>query len=457
MARGGQLGQQGGGTGAGELARFRDQLYSCLARRADALFELGDAVLAAPAGRPLPYVSLEPVFRRGHGMVYQGLAEGRVSGEAVRDLLVAARPRDWPLVFAVDASTWPRPEAVTSPGRAFHHHGGPHGKDGAVAGWSFQWLAQLSFAPDSWTAPQDQVQVLAGHGTPEAAVQVAAHAARLRAAGETRIPLYALDAGYGAADLTWDLRQELGRVQVLVRVRNDRVLYRDPPPRRPGQRGRPAVHGAPFACKDPATWGPPDQELTVADDRYGQVTVKAWGGLHPKLGCRRKFAGFTRPPLIRCTLIRLQVSKLPGGKASPDPIWLWHAGPGRPDLDLCWRGYLHRYDLEHTFRFAKHALGWVTPALRTPAQASRWTWLIITSLTQLRLARAIAADRKLPWEKPATPGRLTPARVRRDFPRLATLTGTPARPPKTTIPGPGRPKGRTSTPAPRHPVTKKAS
>src|SRR5262249_26074430 len=160
-----------------------------------------------------PYLSLEPVFRRSHGMIYQALAGGGIDEEALRDLLVAWRPRDWPLVFAVDASTYPRPEAETSPGPGWPHHScpGSHGSDGAaVAGWAFQWLAQVSFAADSWTAPQDQVRVGAGDdATRQAAAQIVAHAARLRAAGQAGIPLYVLDAGYDEAPLTWDLRDHL--------------------------------------------------------------------------------------------------------------------------------------------------------------------------------------------------------------------------------------------------------
>jgi hypothetical protein len=464
MVPGGTRDGEDEGNWAGRLAWFREALYGCLRERRDALFELADAVLTAQQPRGLPYLSLEPVFRRGHGMVYQGLAAGRVDEEAVRDLLAAARPRDWPLVFAIDLTAYPRPEADTSPGRARHHAAGPHGGDIAVAGWGFQVLAQLSFAADSWTAPQDQVRVESGHGTREAAGQIRAHAARLRAAGEARAPLYVLDAGYGAAELTWRLGGELaaGQVRVLVRVRADRVLYRDPGPRPPGRRGPDRKHGDRLACKDPGTWGPPDQQLTVADRRYGQVTVTCWGGLHPKL--ERKpgrgssaFAGLDGElPILKGTLIRVQVGRLPGGRKDPDPIWLWHAGPCPPDLDLCWRGYLHRYDIEHTIRFAKHNLGWTRAYPRTPGQAARWTWLILAVLTQLRLARDHARDQRLPWEKPAVPGRLTPGRVRRDFPRLLTITGTPARTAKKTKPGPGRPKGRTSTPAPRHPVKKAA-
>jgi hypothetical protein len=466
-----------GGDALGRLARFRQEFYRCLWRRGDALCELADAVLTAPRAGTLPYLSLEPAFRRSHGMVYQGLAGGRVDEEALRDLLVAVRPRDWPLVFAIDASTYPRPWAATSPGREWHHHccPGHHGRhaghreeagrgggeDGVVAGWSFQWLAQLSFAPDSWTAPQDQVRVGSGpDATRQAAQQITAHSARLRAGGERGVPLYVHDSGYDEAPLTWDLREQLDQVQVLVRLRNDRVLYRDPPPRIPGKAGRPRVHGSGtdrFECRDPATWGPADQELSLDDDSYGHVSVMCWGGLHPKLFCRGRFAGFSKPPVIRCHLLRVTVTRLPNGRRVPGPLWLWWAGPGVPDLDLCWRAYLHRFDVEHAYRFAKHQLGWDKAALRHPEQVSRWTWLIIAALTQLRLARPIAEDHRQRWERRRSQARLSPGRVRRDFGRLAALAGTPASAPKPSRAGPGRPKGRTSIPAQRYDVIKKAA
>lgn len=183
--------------------------------------------------------------------------------------------------------------------------------------------------------------------TRRAAQQITAHSARLRAAGETGVPLYVHDSGYDEAPLTWDLREQLNQVQVLVRLRNDRVLYRDPPPRVPGKAGRPRVHGSGtdrFECKDPATWGPADQELSRDDDKYGHVSVTCWGGLHRE--CRGRFAGFSKPPVIRCHLIRVTVTRLPNGRKVPGPLWLWWAGPGVPDLDLCWRAYLHRFDTD---------------------------------------------------------------------------------------------------------------
>jgi hypothetical protein len=170
------------------LREFRSQMYGCLRRRCDALFELGDALLSAGPVPSLPHLSCEPVFRRSHGMIYQGLAKGRVDSEALRDALVAHRPAQWPLVFGVDASTVARPYAQTSPDREFHHHscaGHTSGGDPVIKGWCWQWLSQLNFDADSWTAPQDARRVTRTDAAAVTVAQIIAHAARLREHGET--------------------------------------------------------------------------------------------------------------------------------------------------------------------------------------------------------------------------------------------------------------------------------
>ena len=73
--------------------------------------------------------------------------------------------------------------------------------------------------------------------------------------------------------------------------------------------------------------------------------------------------------------------------------------------------------------------------MRSRAQFASWTWIVLCAITQLRLARALAEDHRLPWER-RRPGRLTPGRVRRDFARLAALAGTRARAPKIFGNGP---------------------
>jgi hypothetical protein len=242
---------------------------------------------------------------------------------------------------------------------------------------------------------------------------------------------------------------------VLVRLRADRCFYADPPPRAPGSTGRPRRHGAKFNCADPATWPTPTATLVTTDDQYGTVTVAAWRGLHPKQQ-RHPGHGTGGPrPIVRGTILRVQVERVPARTRPPKVLWLWWAGPGEFDLDLAWRAYVRRFDLEHTVRFAKQTLGWTIPRPRTPEQADRWTWLVLAGYTQLRLARAIASDQRLPWERPRPQPRLSPLRVRRGFPRLLCALGSPASTPKLAGRSPGRPRGRCSGPAVRHPAIKK--
>jgi hypothetical protein len=268
--------------------------------------------------------------------------------------------------------------------------------------------------------------------------------------------LFVCDAGYDPIALTIDLAE--APVAILVRIRGDRVFYTAPAARAPGQLGRPRRHGARFCCTDPASWPAPEQTLEVDDEQYGRVAVTAWAGLHPKLTGRGRWTNYQPPPIVTGTVIRVQVEHLPGPRGrAVKTLWLWWAGPGRPDLDQCWRAYIRRFDLEHTFRFCKQALGWTTPRVRTPEQADRWTWLILAAYTQLRLARPLIADTRLPWERRLPTARLTPTRIRRGFLRLLPVLGTPANPPKPCGRSPGRPKGSRRGPAPRHPAIHKTA
>src|SRR5262245_40915141 len=93
--------------------------------RADALFEMADAVLCAdgpvrtPAG-----LSLAPEHRRGHGALYDAVNHGRIGVARLRRSLAGLpvpRAVDGRLMLAVDVSSWLRPGAATSPERLFCH------------------------------------------------------------------------------------------------------------------------------------------------------------------------------------------------------------------------------------------------------------------------------------------------------------------------------------------------
>jgi hypothetical protein len=138
----------------------------------------------------------------------------------------------------------------------------------------------------------------------------------------------------------------------------------------------------------------------------------------------------------------LAVEKLPSGGVNK-PVWLWWSGTGATEADVerCWQSFLRRFDIEHTFRLFKQTLGWTKPRLRDSEATDRWTRLVIAAYAQLQLARPLTTDLRRPWEKPAEPNRLTPARVRRGFRNLHAKTGSPAGAPKPSRPGPGRPPG----------------
>jgi hypothetical protein len=184
------------------------------------------------------------------------------------------------------------------------------------------------------------------------------------------------------------------------------------------------------------------------------VRTHCWSGLHPIPHNHEKRGTRQARPIVRGTLIRLEVERLPKPTRVPVPLWLWWSGPEPPDLATIWRVYVARFSIEHTYRFCKQVLKWTTPKLRSPEAADRWTWLVLLAYVQLRLARPLVMDHRLPWQSPLPVEKLTPARVRRAFSQLLPTLGRLAGVPKPCGRSPGRPKGRRSKPAKRIPAVK---
>ena len=436
----------------GDLSRFRESFHDCLTTRADALFELADAALCADGPvTSLVELSLAAEHRRGHGSLYDGLNRGGVDVGRLRTVVARQaipRCRDGRIVLAIDVSHWLRPDANTSPERLFcHTYARGKGQAQMIPGWPYSFVAALEPGRTSWTALLDVVRVRpCDDHTDLAATQLRTVVQTVIAAGHWREgdpEIWIIgDSGYDGPRLAF-LLADLP-VQVLVRLRSDRVLAFPAPPRRPGTRGRTARHGARFEFADAATWPTPAHTTVTETTRYGAAHAQSWDRLHSKLTRTGAWSGHEGTlPVIEGTVIRLQVDRLPG-TGTPKPLWLWHsataATAGR--VDSLWQMFLRRFDLEHTFRFLKQTLGWTTPRLRAPEAADQWTWLMLAAHTQLRLARCLVEDVRHPWERtPPTPTRLSPARVRRGFRRVRPAAGLPANPPKFSRPGPGRPTG----------------
>jgi hypothetical protein len=256
------------------LREFRARLYGCLARRADALFELAGAVLCADhAVTSLVQLSLEQEFTRGHGALYDALSAGRIDDEQLFSLLAAELPQavDGPealawiaehdvidrevlekalaglspddaaqvrdacarrsrLRSAVDATACPRLDAWCSPGREHVHNGACHckGSGKTAPGWEYQFTAAIGRLRTAWAALLDVARTVPATRTAQTAAQVKNVLRRLRTAGPgvKAAPLFVFDAGYSAAALTGGLAGF--PVHVLVRLAAGSVFYAEP-------------------------------------------------------------------------------------------------------------------------------------------------------------------------------------------------------------------------------------
>jgi hypothetical protein len=244
------------------LQAFRTALYACFCRRADALFEIVDALLSAGPVPSPAHLSLEAEHRRGWGSLYAALSQGQLEVGSLRRLVGQQPLQDGQPIYALDASVWARCDAETSPGRGYYYHASRHsaGKP-IVAGWSYQWLSQLSFARDSWTAPLDVQRLSPGEELNTAAAELIRRLLR-RLPVDGPVPLFVFDAGYDSLQLTLDLQGQ--RAAILVRLRKDRCFYAAPLPEEAALLGRPRRHGHKFVCADPTTW--PEPTLRHVED-----------------------------------------------------------------------------------------------------------------------------------------------------------------------------------------------
>ena len=426
------------------LARFRAELYQdVLVLRRDALCELLDAVLTGEGATSLVRHSLAPCFHRGWAAICDALADGSLDLDALRRLFAQTMPPalvDDRLLWVLDGSIWPRPEAKTSPERTwgrFVTGGTP--QSGIIGAWEYQWLAAIPEASGSWVLP-----LAVDRRGPQAGTATTLAIRQLRAAQAVRPPdaprpLLLLDSHYDVAAL---VQAGLG-VDILARLASNRRFFHRPGPYR-GTGARPK-HGPIFRCADPTTHGRPDHTQSEPDPTYGTVTIDVWERLH------------TQPaPTLELSVIRVSLARLPRRAEPPKPLWLvWWGGPLPDDLRTLQRWYQRRFAIEHAFRFLKQAVGWTTIRPRAPQTADRWSWLLATALWELWLARDLVADRRLPWERPLVSGALSPGRVRRGVGPLLLTLGTPARPPRPRGKAPGRHAGQCPGPAPRCPVLRR--
>jgi DDE superfamily endonuclease len=235
-------------------------------------------------------LTLVAEHRRGHGARYDALAHGALAPQRLRRALADVplpRATDGRIVLAPDVSPWLRPDAPTSADRLFCHvYGRGRGNAQMIPGRPYSFVAALEPGRSSWTAMLDVVRIgPAQDATAVAAAQLREVVDRLTAAGQWRVgdlPIVIVaDAGYDITRLAHVLADL--PVELLGRLRSDRVLRGPRALRAVGATGRPPRHGPGFALSDPQTWWAPAQTTVTDTTRYGRAVATAWDGLCPRL------------------------------------------------------------------------------------------------------------------------------------------------------------------------------
>jgi len=468
-----------------QLEQFRQDVYDQFLKCADASLDLVDALTGNTTARSVVELSLNGLFRRGHGSVYTAIngffqpgslqdaeAERRAYNQRLMRILAPHLPVPeqrpfW--LFGLDVTPAPRPFAHTLKDRSFIHQ--PNtiwGNKPIAIGHQYSTLALLpeKVQPQAppWIVPLSICRV----GSMQTGTQVGVKQMKDLLNDDTLPFAQALcvevaDGAYSQVSFLGPLGQaHLGNLVTISRLRGNRTLYRPASPvkKEPKKRGRHPWYGQPFKLKDETTWEPPDEETEVSyitqGGRHYRVSIQTWQNLLMR-GSREYDMHKQFFTLIRCRTYNEK-----GEQVFQRPLWLLAIGARREELSLCdiWQAYRQRYDLEHFFRFGKQRL--LMNAYQTPDVEHEENWWQIVQLAYLQLwmARTLAQGLPKPWERylpHRNPEVATPSATQRDFQRIIRQIGTPAQAPKPRGISPGRAPGKRLTPRLRQPVIKKST
>jgi hypothetical protein len=412
-----------------KIIEFRQRVYACLEQGKDSQFQLVDALLGDMRVGSYAELSLSPQFERGWGSAYDGIENGTLQREKLRQLFIEQLPADEVVVCPLDTTVWPHPAARTLEGLMFEISPTTAAKkQTAVVGHVYSLLGWSRERGSSWCLGLDNERLtMATDAITLGVKQVQQLVQRRQAAGATGLTVVPADGKYGTHLFLAPLREQ-AQLALVTRLRCDRVLY-GPPPAYAGS-GRPRKHGQRFAFKDDATWHTAEEDVTFADERWGQVRLRGWHDLHMKQAADTPF-----------TAIHVQTHL--EREKPPQPIWLGYQGPQGYSVKEAWLWFDQRWPIEPSIRFRKQKLHLCLPKLQTADRCDRWWWLVETAFWQLHLARPLVQDQPLPWQKPQAT--LTPSRTLRAFASLFAQIGSPTRPLQSRQNGQGWPKGRPRT------------
>jgi hypothetical protein len=418
------------------LQQTRREIYGCLKRAGDALFNLADALVSESQAKSLAELSLSPSFERKWPSVYEALEDGCIDLEQLRAVWVKAllseKGEDELIWMAVDCSVVERPDAQTSRDRGIIHVSNLPLVDKPIGvGWTVSSVVLLPEQPCSWAPILDQ------HRVPTEQTPVKVAIAQLQALkphlGKRRVILLA-DRGYCIPAFLRACR-ELG-MSVLIRMKSDRRLYRTGV--RLHKKGPTPKDGPLFQGKRKETHGAPEAEVCEQDAKGKSMRTSMWSHLH-----------FKEDRGLSVNVICVERESAKDTKRDPRVSWFVMLDDVVPLKEVA-QSYRLRFSQEHGYRFLKQDLLWTVARVRTPEQFERWSWLVAIAFNQLYLVRDLGQATYHPWERKDR--RLTPRQVRRVMPTLLSQLGTPARVCQPRGYAPGRASGFHPKPAKRFSV-----
>ena len=419
------------------IERFRREVYQSFQKRGDASLDLIDGISSAEYVESPVGVSESPLFRRNFSSIYDVLNEGEMWEEEVRNCLHRNQPSDAETidgyeVYAIDCTEEPHPEADTLPDRTQSKKERYAPK---IIGHRYSWTVRIVSWKPSWCMPQDVERVESGKTDSQVGAE---QVKRLDKQGNR--PKVAVADSLYCNYIFLAVFLIASKIEALVRMRSNRVLYEEPPESKKNQCGRPRKHGAKFKPSDPNRSPDCSKQVTIMRQT---VQLSAWHDLH-----------FYRLPTLVGLVLMVQFLKADGTPRFKRPLYLFWTGPQTIALeDLC-RMYLYRFAIEHMFRFLKQHMGLGSSRSPSLEQHQFWVWCCSLAYAQLALIRDEVAQHHPPWQKQfddeGQPRKLTARQTQRNALVFLLELGTPASSTKPAGKGNGRPLGYRPKPRTRH-------
>ena len=440
-----------------KLRKFRDELYQLFPYRADALFNLLDALCASGhQSRSVIELSESPAFSRKYSSITDGIADGlsQVCFSDIEKLVfkTTAEPERAALFF-VDATPNPRPFARKLTERSMVHSPNPApGNKPICVGHQYSVLtmapAHREHADRNWQLPLSVKRVHVEEKSNEVGMQQLVEAIEQHELDD-KLTINAGDTLYGTESCRKTAVSKKNLVH-LFRLANHRNVYCLPSDkdRKTKGAGRKKVYGRKIQLSNPKTHSQAAsvsfKEFTSKRGKHYQAELTLFTDL--LLRGSRHFHAENHP----FNMVRVIVRDKHNNLVFKRPLWIAVHGKRRHELspEFIYKAYRQRYDIEHYFRFGKQKL--LMDKYQTPDTRHEESWWRLTALAyvQLFLASKMADSLPRPWERylpeftkdssQSSKDVKSPSQTQRCFANILKTIGTPAKEP---VPR-GKPVGR---------------